>query len=166
MADEADNAQEASQKPKTWLFLLVCAIVGFISGGLGFGTMMFLNPARTSDAAEAQPEPTETVFVPFGESSCNINDGQLTRFLKVSITLQFQHHSQDITELENLLNKKKPILKSWLLAYLSAQGLDDIRGGVGQNRLRREIKNHFSEVLYPDGEKQIQSLLFEEFIIQ
>ena len=165
MAEEAESGEQQPKKQKPWLFLVVCAAVGFISGSLGFATMMMLS-GGVSDAAEPVPEPTETVFVKFGESSCNINDGQLNRFLKVNLTLQFQHHSPDTTELEALIDKQKPILKSWLLSYLGDKSMDDIRGAVGQNRLRREIKNHFSEVLFPEGDKQIESLLFEEFIVQ
>ncbi|MCA9228196.1 MAG: flagellar basal body-associated FliL family protein, partial [Planctomycetales bacterium] len=65
-----------------------------------------------------------------------------------------------------MLEQKKPILKNWLLSYLSDKGMDDIRGRVGQNRLRREIQDHFNTVLFADGYDRIHDVLFDEFNVQ
>ena len=165
MADEAEEVVE--KKPKAWMNLVVCAAIGFISGGLGFGTMFMLTPANTSDAAESEEETVkEKTFIPFGSISCNVNDGQLNRFLKLTITLQFELDPEKVPEMEAQIEKDKPILTSWLLSYLADMTMTDIRGAVGQNRLRREIQNHFSSVLFPDGDQQVENLLFEEFIVQ
>jgi flagellar basal body-associated protein FliL len=168
---DTETAGFVDKKPKAWLNLLVCAAVGFVSGGMGFMTMMFLTSEPATDPAKGrQAVEMAQVFLPFGGVSCNIGDGQLNRFLRVTITLQFECPKDDTAkqteELQKLLDFNKPILTSWLLSYLSDMKMDDIRGAVGQNRLRREIQNQFSTVLFPDGDRQVQNLLFEEFIVQ
>jgi flagellar basal body-associated protein FliL len=168
---EAVAEEVVEKKPKAWLNLVVCAAIGFVSGGMGFMTMMFLtSSSETEKPGENKVVEMEQVFLPFGGVSCNIGDGQLNRFLKVNMTLQFECPKEDVAkqtvELQQLLDFNKPIVTSWLLSYLSDMKMDDIRGAVGQNRLRREIQNQFSTVLFPDGSRQVENLLFEEFIVQ
>ena len=64
------------------------------------------------------------------------------------------------------IEAKKIILRNWLLSKISDLDLDDIRGGAGQNRLRREIREQFNAVLCPDGYDEIHDVLFEEFNVQ
>jgi flagellar basal body-associated protein FliL len=61
---------------------------------------------------------------------------------------------------------KRILLRNWLLSKISDLDLEDIRGAAGQNRLRREIRDHFNSVLCPDGYDQIYDVLFEEFNVQ
>jgi flagellar basal body-associated protein FliL len=44
--------------------------------------------------------------------------------------------------------------------------MEDLRGAAGQNRLRREIQDHFNTVLFEDGYDRIREVLFEEFNVQ
>ncbi|MCA9215886.1 MAG: flagellar basal body-associated FliL family protein [Planctomycetales bacterium] len=165
MADE-EQEEGAAKKSKPLMGIIICAVIGFVSGGLGFAGMTFMMPSNSADPTEASDADKEKIFIPFGTISCNVNDGQLNRFLKLTITLQFKVSPEDVVDLEALIEKEKPILTSWLLSYLADMTMEDIRGAVGQNRLRREIQNHFSSVLFPDADGQIESLLFEEFIVQ
>ena len=136
--DTTETEGEEKKKSKPLMGIIVCAAIGFVSGGLGFGLMTMLMPPASSDAAESDvDEVAENVFVPFGTISCNVNDGQLNRFLKLTITLQFNFDPEKVAELEALIEKEKPILTSWLLSYLADMTMDDIRGAIGQNRLRR-----------------------------
>ena len=64
------------------------------------------------------------------------------------------------------VDAKKILLRNWLLSKISDLDLEDIRGAAGQNRLRREIRDHFNSVLCPDGYDQIYDVLFEEFNVQ
>ena len=61
---------------------------------------------------------------------------------------------------------KRILLRNWLLSKISDLDLEDIRGAAGQNRLRREIRDHFNSVLCPDGYDKIYDVLFEEFNVQ
>jgi flagellar basal body-associated protein FliL len=53
-----------------------------------------------------------------------------------------------------------------LLNQISDKDLDEIRGGAGQNRLRREVRDQFNSVLFPDGYDRIFSVLFNEYNVQ
>ena len=39
-------------------------------------------------------------------------------------------------------------------------------GRAGVNRLRREIREQFNAMLYPNGEEPIVEILFDEFVVQ
>ena len=73
---------------------------------------------------------------------------------------------KDQLAVTELIEKKKPILKSWLISHLSDKSLDDVRGAAGQNRVRREIHEHFNSVLFPDGFDLITEVVFTEFSVQ
>ena len=103
-------------------------------------------------------------FVPFGETVVNLDEGRLNRYLRVSITMQVDQDQAD--EITKDVEKHRAILKSWLLSYLSDKGMDEIRGAAGQNRLRREIQDHFNSVLSSDTPDRVHDILFEEFNIQ
>ena len=116
------------------------------------------------------PKDEETIFQPFGEPekdqriAVNLNEGRLTRFLSFSITLQIPKAVEE--EFKKKVDAKKFVLRNWLLSKVSDLSIEDIRGASGQNRLRREICDHFNSVLCPDGHDQIYDVLFEEFNVQ
>ena len=88
----------------------------------------------------------------------------MNRYLRIGITLQVQaDDEQFVTE---QLTMKKAILRSWLISYLADVSMEDIRGAAGQNRLRREIQDHFNSTLFEDGYDRIHDILFEEFNVQ
>jgi flagellar basal body-associated protein FliL len=72
----------------------------------------------------------------------------------------------DVKEVTDLLQKQKAFLKSWLIGYLSDQSLQDVGRNVGLNRIRREIRDEFNRMLYPDNTEKIYDILFDEFVVQ
>jgi len=116
------------------------------------------------------PKEEETVFLPFGtpgkdqEVVVNLDEGRMSRYLRVAVTLQVPK-SQELS-FKTKVDAKKILLRNWLLSKISDLDLEDIRGAAGQNRLRREIRDHFNSVLCPDGYDQIYDVLFEEFNVQ
>ncbi len=71
----------------------------------------------------------KNAFVPFGEVVVNLNEARLTRYLRVKLILVVDiQQEKPITE---LVQKNKPILKNWLLTYLSDQSLKEVRGDSG-----------------------------------
>jgi len=116
------------------------------------------------------PKEEETIFLPFGEPGkdqevvVNLDEGRMSRYLRIAITLQIPK-SQELT-FKTKVDAKKIVLRNWLLSKISDLDLEDIRGAAGQNRLRREIRDHFNSVLCPDGYDQIYDVLFEEFNVQ
>lgn len=103
-------------------------------------------------------------FIPFGHTVVNLNDPTLTRYLSLEITLQADGPNED--DVKSSLETRKPILQTWLTSHLADKTLEDIRGKVGVNRLRREIQDNFNALLFTDGRERIQDILFEEFHVQ
>lgn len=166
---DEENAPEGEQKPKrghqsTILWLAF----GLIMCGVGFA-IPFLVPSLVAAPAEttAELQPRKSVspaFISFGDTVVNLNSDRLNRYLRIAITLQVDE--TDETEVTEILDKKKTILKSWLISFLSDVSMEDIRGAVGQNRLRRQIQDHFNSTLFDDGYDRIHDILFEEFNVQ
>jgi len=171
MAEEEQATQEETQDRKG-PGLLVWAAIGLLAAGGGFAVPFFLptgDSAKSADAQKAIPGlaahiPEEVAFVPFGEVTVNLDDGRLSRYLRLSFSLQVEKSDQ--IAVTKLVEEKKAILQNWLLSHLSDKGMDDIRGAAGQNRLRREILDQFNTTLFPDGYDRIYDVLFEEFNVQ
>jgi len=108
-------------------------------------------------------EPKYAVL-PFGEVIANLGEERLNRFLRAKILVVVdEDQSKEVTE---LLAKQKPFLKSWLGAYLSDQTVSDVGRAAGQNRLRREIRDHFNQKLFSDGSEKVLDVLMDEFMVQ
>lgn len=116
------------------------------------------------------PKEEETVFLPFADPDkdqgivVNLDEGRMSRYLRVAITLQIPKSVEE--DFKKRVDAKRILLRNWLLSKISDLDLEDIRGAAGQNRLRREIRDHFNSVLCPDGYDQIYDVLFEEFNVQ
>lgn len=144
---------------------LVCGIAGFALPVLAPQLFGLNGPVKQDKPKVDLPEPSgKAAFITFGQTVVNLDDGRLTRYLRISITLQVDAAQE--AGINELVEGKKAILKSWLLSYLSDQNMDEIRGASGQNRIRREIQDHFNTVLFVDGIDRVQDVLFEEFNVQ
>ena len=155
---------------------IIWAMIAILAAGGGFAVpYMFpqlfgaTSPegSASNGAEQASLLPQENqkpAFIPFGETTVNLDDGRLNRYLRLVITLQVDEAQE--SEIKELIEAKRAILKNWLLSYLSDKDMDDIRGAAGQNRLRREIQDYFNTVLFSDGYDRIHDVLFEEFNIQ
>lgn len=161
----ADDQSKDEPKPKSGMMmnLIMCSVVGLVCGGLGFGFATLLPAATTAETSEKN-EVVPPSFVEFGEVVANINEGRMSRYLRVNVTLQVKGEDQE--KATAALESHKAILRNWLLGYMSDLQLDDISGLTGQNRIRRDAQNHFNDVLSPDGTDLIQDILFQEFTIQ
>jgi flagellar protein FliL len=171
--ESSGETTEATQKGS----ILPWIIVGVLSVGVGSAAPMLL-PASDADVTDGQeseqqyelPKEEDTVFIPFGERDkdqsvvVNLSDQRMTRYLRIAVALQIPK-SKEI-EIVALLESKKVLLRNWLLSLISDKDLEEIRGAAGQNRMRREIRDHFNDVLFPDGLDQIYDVLFEEFNVQ
>lgn len=151
-------------------------LVGLLAAGAG-GTVPMLLSGSTEEVIDEEPPPFElpapedTVFVPFADPEVkddqivvNLNEGNLTRYLRVVVELQIAKDYE--MEFAEKLKKNRVLLRSWLLSKISDKNLEEVRGAAGQNRLRREIQDHFNSVLFPDGYDRIYDVLFFEYAVQ
>jgi flagellar basal body-associated protein FliL len=150
-------------------FVLI-GVISLIAGGAGFALPQVINsgsPAKValeSQKAKRESSGRQPGLVSFGEVVVNLADERLTRYLHVNITFLVDEHNDE--PVNAALEKKKTVLKSWLISYLSDKSVDDVRGAAGVNRARREIRDQFNGLLFPDGSEKIRDVLFEEFTVR
>jgi flagellar basal body-associated protein FliL len=118
---------------------------------------------KTEEVAEAPKESVKPAFIEFGKTVVNLGDSA-NRYLSIMTTLQIDE--PDSVNMTAEVERMKPILQSWLLNHCSDKTMEDIKGAAGQHQLRREILDHFNEVLCPDGQDKIRDVLFLEFNVQ
>ncbi len=170
--DAEGVAEETEKKSGSVVMAIVWSTVGMLFGAGGFAIPMIYPGLFTSQShAEVQteqPEPDDafvkSAYIEFDEAVVNLSSDRLNRYLRVKITLMVKESDEE--EITKLVEDENARLKSWLLSYLSDVTMEDIRGAAGQNRLRREMQNHFNSVLFTDGYDRIRDVLFLEFNVQ
>ena len=122
----------------------------------------------SGDHGKAAPKvivpPDTAQFVEFGRIVVNLNEPLLTKFLSLDISVQTQERFREDVTMSIEANKK--ILNTWLTSHLADKTIEDIRGKVGVNRLRREIQDNFNRLLFKDGRERVLDILFEEYHVQ
>lgn len=166
---EEEPAAPAKSSPLPWI------LVTLLCGGAGVA-LPFLLPTNAEEAElpveettamrprYEPPKPEDTAFVPFDAVVVNLDEGSLTRYLRVAVSVQVA--KEDEISVTEKIEQNRVLLKNWLINRISDKDLDEIRGAVGQNRLRREIRDEFNTVLFPDGFDRIYDVLFEEYNVQ
>ena len=174
MADEKETTEDGADgdaKPAKG-GVLPWILVTLLCGGGGVA-IPFLLPAKAEDPLNEVekpkpyelPAPEDTAFVSFGEAIVsNLDEGALTRYLRVGVSLQVAKDKEQ--EIITKLEEKNTLLKNWLINQISDKTLEEIRGAAGQNKLRREIRDQFNSVLFPDGYDRIYDVLFDEYNVQ
>jgi flagellar basal body-associated protein FliL len=165
------NTPPAKKSSGGVLWAVIWGTIGLVCGAGGFALPLYF-PAWFGMAVEKPQQVAEkledrevkTTYIDFGESVVNINSDRLNRYLRLHLMLMVK--ADDLTKVEHLVEERRSSLKSWLISYLSDVSMEDLRGAAGQNRLRREIQDHFNTVLFEDGYDRIREVLFEEFNVQ
>ena len=101
-------AEAENEKQSGVLGLIVWALVGMVSAATGFAAPMIYLSMSSPKVEKPESPPT---FVPFGETVANLDEGRLTRFLKISTTLEIDKDDED--EFVKQLEKKRTIRCFW-----------------------------------------------------
>jgi len=162
MANETAGPPKAGNKSMLiWVLLAVVAIAAGAALPWVFGSQI-------KDAL-SQPKKAETpknrhAAIPFDDVVVNLGEEKLNRYLRVKLMIAVEEsEAHEVTE---LVTKQKAFLKSWLICHLSDQSSQEVTRRASVNRLRREICDHFNEMLYPHGEGKIVDILFDMFVVQ
>lgn len=156
----------APKKGKKLVYLIVCLLFG----GIGAAVPMFVNvPALFAggahkDEKKASPKDAKTVIVPVGEVVVNLSEDRLQRYLRLKLAVLVDAEVEK--EVTDLMTKKKAAVKSAIIAHLAGKSLKDVSGSAGVARTQRELLERIDEVLYPDGNSRMKSVLFEEYVVQ
>lgn len=165
---ETETLEETEAPPAGGGKLKLILIV-LVSAGLGFAAPKLMptkGAAKTEKEAPKYPDPSgEMTYLPFGETIvANLNEGRMTRYTRVGITMKIDK-AQEL-EITKEVELRRQELRNWMINHLQGQTLDDIRGSAGPNRLRREIRDQFNSILFPDGYDRIHDILYTEFNVQ
>ena len=144
--------------------LLVWGLVAVLSAGAGGALPWLLAHHEPPEKKSAEKETLRPTVVAFDTVIVNLGEERLTRYLRVKPLLVVDE--SEVKEATELLARQKPFLKSWLIGYLSDQSLLEVSRAIGVNRIRREIRDQFNAILYPDGSERIHDILFDEFVVQ
>ena len=176
---EKSDKKSLSSRLLPWMMLavvvVVCAGAGFVLG------RFFGGPSATQAAGTAQQAQQAYAQVPQTNDSAadlentwyydlepvvaNLNDPGVTRYVRVTLTLQISNELQQ-KKGGAFLTEKNPILKNWLTIYLASQTVEDMRGDRNLKRIQSEILEALNEKLFPNAKPQIKRVLFKEFAIQ
>ncbi|QEF98519.1 flagellar basal body-associated protein FliL [Stieleria maiorica] len=173
MAD--DNESGADDKKKSGMLskLVIWGAVFVMGAGTGVAVPMFVLPSDSNASQSAAvdedrmdiPEADDQLaFVDFDEVVVNLNDDRYSRYLTCTFSLQIAASQQEA--ITKLVEDKNVVLKNWLIAHLRDKKLEDVRGKLGHNLLRREIHDKFNAMLFTDGIERIQDVLFQDFKVQ
>ena len=178
MADEPDNneAEESSeeQAESKGGSPLPFIIVGILGTMLGLA-VPFLMPSAEAPADDAPDIAEKNAYVgdnvkkahvDFEEDPTvqNLKGNTMSRYLSVSLSLVVADESKDQVALD--LEDKRVEMKNWLIGQIADKTLEDVAGKAGQNRLRREIRDQFNSILFPDGHDRIFDIYFSSFAVQ
>jgi flagellar FliL protein len=157
-------AGTARPKRRRLGWIIIC-LVSIVAGGalpMVLGAYQLIGGAQQSKKKSAAER--EQVTVQFGEVAVNLSEARMTRYLRVKIILIVD--SEDAKELNKQLDKRKPMMKDWLISHLAGKSMKDVGGTVGVKRVQREIQDRFEELLFPHGDSVPFEVLFEEFVVQ
>lgn len=161
MATGVDNAAP----PKRGGGMIVIVVVALVSLAAGFfAPRFFAGHHESPKKAAPVKEAARPAIVPFGDVIVNLGEERLTRYLRAKLLLVVDG-DQEKTITEHL-QKQKAYLKSWLIGYLADLSLQEVSRAAGVNRLRREIRDQFNAMLWPDGQELVLEVLFDEFVVQ
>ena len=161
MANEVAAPPKSGKKGLILGLLLALAAIG---GGASLPWILGGHLRESHAVKKNEPAKSKQAAIPFENVVVNLGEDRLNRFLRVKIMVAIDEaETKEITE---LLNTQKAFLKSWLIGYLSDQSTQEVTRKAGVNRIRREIRDQFNAMLFPEGEEKIIDILFDEFVVQ
>jgi flagellar basal body-associated protein FliL len=162
------------KKKKGKLVLIVAAVVAAAAGGaipvfVDVSKVVGAKPAEDGKDADKKKKKKgghdeHLAAVLVGDVSVNLAEERMTRFIRVKVAVQVEAASEK--KVQELVEKQKVALKSWMISHIAGKSLKDVSGTLGVNRLQREMMERFDDMLYPNGESPIRAVLFEEYIVQ
>ncbi len=95
----------------------------------------------------------------------NLDEPGVTRYGRVALTIELSAE-MDPEKGTIFLDEKKLLLRDWLTTYIAGLSLERVRGTRNLSRIKKEIRDHFNELLFAESKPFVQTILFKEFAIQ
>jgi flagellar FliL protein len=161
----------------------IVAIVGgalVLGAGVAFAIVMGFIPLPFGPAAEARAavekaKPPVTVMYPTKERIVNLTDKTTTKYLKVSLTLEFIDTKLkdppkgpavlvQQTEFAAEMSGHTAVIDDALVTTLSSKSSSDLLKGDGKDTLKNELMDKVNHALH--DEEKVVNVYFTSFIIQ
>lgn len=95
----------------------------------------------------------------------NLDEPGVTRYVRVTITLEMSSKLDEIKGRE-FLGMKKMLVRDWLTTYLAGLSLEDVRGSRNLNRIKKDVLDECNKLLFPKGQPFVERIFFKEFAVQ
>ena len=142
--------------PRTYLVVAILGTMALITATIAMAAVA----GRTRPATENQ----QPAYIEFGDVVANLNSPRFSRYLRVRLVLVVDKSDQP--RVQDAVESKRALLRSWIIGRLADLQLSDVRGSAGQAQLKREITRQFNRVLFEDQSAGIRTVLFEHFNVQ
>jgi flagellar basal body-associated protein FliL len=95
----------------------------------------------------------------------NLDEPGVTRYVRVTITLEMSSELDEIKGRE-FLGTKKMLVRDWMTTYLAGLSLEDVRGSRNLNRIKKDVLEECNKMLFPKGQPFVERIFFKEFAVQ
>ncbi|WP_404409317.1 flagellar basal body-associated protein FliL [Pseudidiomarina marina] len=159
-----NDSQAAPGNSNSPIMLIILILVLVL---IGLNTYLLwdtrnLAAASAIGAVQAEPEPTDPVFVNISPFTVNLQSDQFgPRLLYAGLTLEVPSEKVKATLMKNM-----PQVRNRLLVLLSGQEAESIAQSEGKKVLAKSIMDSLSAPYQGDEELAINDVLFTEFIVQ
>ena len=176
---EKSDEKSSSFNLFTWLIMAAIVIAG-AAGGFALSQLVASTGPDETETAQADQQNGNTKsftdIVANSENAsvwtyeldpviANLDEPGVTRYVRTTITLELSPE-MDQANGEPFLGEKKVLLIDWLTTYLAGLSLEQVRGTSSLSRIKKEIRDHFNELLFPESKPFIRRILIKEFAVQ
>jgi len=181
-------------KPKSKVMLLGIVSLAIVVGGAGGGLLAakaagHAGPEKasaatadsesTKDSSHAEhgggdktrersgPDEDKYIYVELEPVIVNLNEPRLLRYVRATVALEIESaDKKQVKEVQDLLERRKLVLKNYLTHFLSDHTPDEVRGDKAMRHMERQILEDINAELWPNSKGMIHDVLFKEFAVQ
>lgn len=95
----------------------------------------------------------------------NLDEPGVTRYLRATITVELSAE-MDLEQGMLFMDEKSLELRDWLTTYFAGLSLERIRGTRNLSRIKKEVRDHFNEILFPESKPFVKSIFLKDFAVQ
>ena len=175
---QAETSSSASGLPLyTWLILGAVTLAGS-TGGFALSQLIGgttptdsevidegVDQDKAIDAMLAEQVDQSPWVEEFEPVLANLDEPGVTRYVRVTITLEMSSELDEIKGRE-FLETKKMLVRDWLTTYLAGLSLEDVRGSRNLNRIKKDVLQQCNQLLFPEGQPFVKRIFFKEFAVQ
>lgn len=164
MADAPDTKADEAEPPekkKSKVVAFAVSAVFLIGSAVTVGMLAF-----PSDKAqeEEEEEPKVTSVLPIPQILVNLSKSDSQRLLQATMSIEAKAVTEAV--ITDRLNTDMPKVQDLMIRVLSAYTATDLEGGSKKQAVQVRLINYLNEELFSDGDIEISSVYFTEFVVQ